>query len=149
MPQKAVHTVTVAIGTTTYTSRLLSATVGQGGAVETDRIVAFGDAEPTFVPRPVKTPAEFRFAMLCPGEFDEFYSAVLGSVASVTVTRSMHDGKASPTTVTYTRDMVVTQVEYGEADVDSDRKATVTITCQPHAPETVSTPVQNAQESEE
>ena len=136
MAQKAVRHISVTAGSQSFDGRLASSTVYPGATGEVDEIIAFGDPEPTQVPRPYRKPTQFRFTVIDDGTLDGLY-AIVNTVVSVSVRTTYHDGKTAGSATgggKRSRDMVLLSAVPGEVTVDGDRKSTVVLTCVPHAP---------------
>ena len=122
--RKAVKTVSV----TGTTLPILSVSTGAGKNVESDDVCCFSDEMKTSVPRLLGAYDDITIEAL-----DEGGSTVLptvGNVADWTITLTFHDGTATDTK-TVTKNCYVKALSYGTAQVDGERKATITITLHP------------------
>ena len=130
---KGLRSITLTIGGTAQTAKLVSATPLQGASVEVDKIAAYGDTHYTSVPRKVKSWDEFTFTLL-----DEDGSnpvlAQVGDVATIAIGQSYGSGDGADSAGSgVSCKMVIQHVgPGGEVNIDGEQRSTVVITAVPH-----------------
>lgn len=122
--RKVVRTVTFS-GTTLG---IVSATTGAGLSIETDSASAFGDEMITQVPRVVASPDDLALECIDEGETPDLK---IGDVDTFTITLTYWNGSVQEKTKTISKECSVKSISFGTAQVDGDRKATVSITLAP------------------
>lgn len=127
MARKAIRTISVT-GVIADAGLVSAAPVGTF-QTETDAVSAYGDSWVTNVPRNEgMTFGDLTFEFLNEGLTDDDISALIGTVAAITITTKYGDGKTSDTTKTVTFDLAIKSAGAGSTAVDGERKSTVTIT---------------------
>ena len=109
------------------TMGIVSVPNGVGLNIETDKAAAFGDEEYTQVPRVLASPDDLTIELIDEGTAPDI---TVGMVDDFTITLSYWDGTTT-VTKTVTEKCSVKAVAYGTAQVDGDRKATITLTLAP------------------
>lgn len=122
--RKVVKTVTFS-GTTLG---ILTATTGAGLSIEEDSAAAFGDEMFTQVPRVVASPDDLTLECIDEGENP---GLTTGDVDTFTITLTYWNGSTQEKTKTVSKECSVKSISFGTAQVDGDRKATVSITLAP------------------
>ena len=121
--RKTVKTLTVS-GTSLP---IVSASTGAGKKIETDSAAAFGDEMETAVPRLLGSYDDITLECLDEGTAPD---VTVGSVSTFTIAITYHDGTATATK-SVAKECSVIGIAHGTAQVDGDRKATITITLHP------------------
>ena len=109
---------------------ILSVPNGAGLNIETDMAAAFGDEMFTQVPRVVASPDDLTLELIDEGDAP---SVKVGDVQTFTITLVFWNGSAQEKTKTVTKECSVKAISHGSAQVDGDRKATITLTLAPVA----------------
>ena len=109
---------------------ILSVPNGAGLNIETDMAAAFGDEMFTQVPRVVASPDDLTLELIDEGDAP---SVKVGDVQTFTISLVYWSGTAQEKTKSVTKECSVKAVAYGTAQVDGERKATITLTLAPVA----------------
>ena len=121
--RKAVKTITV----TGTTLPIVSASTGAGKGIEGDDVAAFDDEMVTSVPRLLGSYDDITIEALDEGTNPD---VAIGDVKDFTITITFHDGTATATK-TVTKNCYVKSLSHGSAQVDGERKATITMVIHP------------------
>ena len=107
---------------------IVSVSTGAGKKIETDSAAAFGDEMETAVPRLLGSYDDITLECLDEGGTQTL--PTLGAVATWTISLTYHDGTATATK-SVEKECSVIGLSYGTAEVDGQRRATITITLHP------------------
>lgn len=121
-PRKAVKSITL---TTPTAGAVIGGSIGQGTSLDTDEIVAFGDATYTTVPRQAAKYEDITIQLLDEGQTPPVVSPTPVTLAGTVV---FSDGTNTKTLTLPAESYIITAVSYGSVDVDGDRKGTIDIT---------------------
>lgn len=130
---KGLRSITLSIGGTAQTSKLVSATPLQGASVEVDKIAAYGDTHYTSVPRSVKSWNEFSFTILDEDGSNALLAQV-GAVVAIVIGQSYGSGSGTDSAGSgVSCNMVITNVAPGgDISIDGETRSTIVITAVPH-----------------
>ena len=136
MARKAIKSISVTIGAVSGLALASAPAWGGGVSVESDKVAAYGDDAFTTIPRPVKSYSEATFTFIDEGDGkNDSVAALVGTVATVTISSTFWDGKTTDSAVSLTQDMAITSCEPGgETEIDGERKATFVVKAVKHAP---------------
>ena len=134
MARKTVKTISVS----GISGSVYGATIGNPKSADIDSAAAYGDTEYSEIPRLAKHNGDLTITMLNEGGAAATLEALVGTVATVTLTVATWDGDSATGTETVSGKYVIVSTAPSEVNIDGDQKATVAVTIRKHGPATSS-----------